>query len=103
MKGKLRKVTLVMTLLMIFNVLAQTAALAATGGASSGDFDTISTLLEDWTEGSLGKVVALGVFVVGGVASIVQRSLMYGAVGAGSAVAMAYGPDILTSIFTATI
>lgn len=76
-------------------------ATAAT--SASADFDTIVTLLKDWSEGSLGKVLALAMFIVGIAAGIVRQSVMAAVAGVAGALVLAYGPTIIDSIFTATI
>jgi len=82
-----------MAVLMASHVIAGT----------DSDFSSIVSLLSGWAEGSLGKTIALGTFAVGGAAAIVRQNLMFGAVGTGAAVAMAYGPGILTDMFSLVI
>ena len=79
---------------------------AAAGAASAGSdtaFDSIFTILNDWATGSLGKVIAIAMFIVGLGAGIVKQSVMAVVAGIGAAVVLAYGPGVIDSIFTATI
>ena len=75
-------------------------ALAGTGGT---EFSDIYTLLSGWAKGTLGKVIAIGVFLVGVTAGIVQQSLMAAAVGIGAALVMYFGPGVIENILTALV
>ena len=88
-----------------FLLLAASMSFAGSGGGGGSDttFESIQTMLQDWVEGSLGKVVALGAFGVGLVTAIVKQSLMFAVVGVGLAVAAYYGPTILLGLFSATL
>ncbi len=75
-------------------------ALAGTGGDS---FDTIWVTLTDWMQGTLGRVVAGSMVLVGIVAGIVRQSIMSFATGVGGGVGLYNTPTIIESIMTATI
>jgi len=94
------KITLIYVTGLIL-LLAVDAFAGSTNANSS--FSSIVSLLEGWATGSLGRTVALGTFVVGGITAIAKQSLMFGTVSTGGAVMMAYGPTILTGMFSATI
>ncbi len=90
----------------------QVIVLAAAAGAVSiamattstdTDFQAIVTLLKNWSTGTLGKTVALGMFVVGLAAGIMRQSIMAAVAGVGGAMAMSYGPGIIENIFGALI
>jgi len=93
-----------LTLIYLFGflLLFLTDALAGTTNPSSA-FSSIVGLLEGWATGSLGRTIALGTFVVGGITAIAKQSLMFGTVSTGGAIMMAYGPNILNSMFSATM
>lgn len=89
-------------------VAATTAALAPvaiTGAAVAGgggtEFGTLVTQLTDWLEGGLGQVIALGALAVGLGIGVVQQSVMAVVVGIAMAVAVFYGPGILTGVISA--
>ena len=75
------------------------------GAAHAGTdttFDTITTTVQGWAEGSLGKVLAIGSLVVGGGYAVATQSLRAAVTAVGLALTMAYGPGVLSGIFTAT-
>jgi conjugal transfer pilus assembly protein TraA len=76
-------------------------AMAGVGGST--EFDSIVTVLTNWSTGSLGKTIALGMFIVGLAAGIVDQSVIAVVVGVAGALALSYGPTVLTGIFTAVI
>lgn len=104
-KQAMEFITLQHITMFVFLLLAASMSFAGTGGGGGSDttFESIQTMLQNWVEGSLGKVVALGAFGVGLVTAIVKQSLMFVAVGVGLAVAAYYGPSILLGLFSATI
>lgn len=73
----------------------------AMAGADSS-FNSVVTMLRDWTEGSLGQLFAIGSFTTGLATTIMRGSLMPAVVGVGVAMAAAWGPGILTGMFSAT-
>lgn len=75
-------------------------ALAGTGGDS---FDSIWVTLTDWMQGTLGRVVAGSMVLVGIVSGIVRQSIMSFATGVGGGVGLYNTPTIIESIMTATI
>jgi len=81
-------------------MFAAQAALAGTGGDS---FDTIWVTLTDWMQGTLGRVVAGSMVLVGIVAGIVRQSIMSFATGVGGGVGLYNTPTIIESIMTATV
>lgn len=75
----------------------------ATGGtnAAADDFDSLVNLITGWLEGTLGKTIALASLAVGLGMGIIQQSIMAVVVGIGTAVAVSFGPGVLTSLFPA--
>ena len=73
----------------------------ATGGEDVfGDF---YQRLVEWTQGYIGRFVALLTFVIGGFASLITRSLFYVVIGVGTALIMYGGPGIIDSIMDVAI
>jgi len=83
-------------------MVAPVAVVAGTAVAGSGgtEFGAIVTQLTDWLEGGLGQVLALGALAVGLGIGIVQQSIMSVVVGIAMAIAVFYGPGVLTGIIT---
>jgi conjugal transfer pilus assembly protein TraA len=75
-------------------------AFAGTGG---GEFDDIWITMTDWVEGTLGRIIAAGIVIVGIVAGIVRQSLMAFAIGIGGGMGLYNTPTIIEEILTATL
>lgn len=87
--------------MLVLGVLcAVQLAVAGTGGDS---FDSIWVTLTDWMQGTLGRVVAGAMVLVGIVGGIVRQSIMSFATGVGGGVGLYNTPTIIESIMTATI
>ncbi len=70
-------------------------AMAGTGGT---EFDDIYNLLVGWTQGTLGKIIALGMFMVGLAAGIVNQSIVAVVIGIGGALALYYAPTVISNV-----
>ena len=89
-------------------VIATTAVLltvsspvfAGTGGT---EFTAAYDLLVGWSQGTLGKVIATGMFLVGLAAGIIKQSVASAVTGIGGAMVLSYGPGVIESVFTALI
>ena len=75
-------------------------AMAGTGGT---EFDDIYTLLVGWTQGTLGKIIALGMFMVGLSAGIVNQSIVAVVIGIGGALSLYYGPTVINGVVAALV
>lgn len=75
-------------------------AMAGTGGT---EFDDIYTLLVGWTQGTLGKIISLGMFLVGLSAGIVNQSIVSVVIGIGGALALYYGPNVINGVVAAVV
>ncbi len=89
-------------------LLVGVAAVAVAGAAlattsTDTDFSSVVTLLTNWSQGTLGRVIALSMFVVGIAAGIVRQSVMAAVAGIAGALVMNYGPTVIDSIFGALI
>ena len=76
------------------------AALAGTGGT---EFTDLYTTLQGWSQGYLGKTIALGAFIVGMGMGIARQSIMAIALGIGAGMAVQYAPTIIDSMVTAIL
>ena len=87
-------------------LLAAAGLVAVAGIAAAGSdttFDAIFTIMEGWATGSLGKVIAIAMFIVGLGAGIVKQSVMAVVAGIGAAIVLGYGPAVISSMFSATV
>jgi len=80
--------------------LIPVVAMAGTGGS---EFNEIWVTLTDWVEGTLGRIIAAGIVVVGIVAGIVRQSLMAFAIGIGGGMGLYNTPNIIEEIMSATL
>lgn len=78
-------------------------ALALAGGGGTGDFGDAYDQLVQWAEGDLGRVITVGLLVVGLAAGIVRQSVMAAVPAAGAGLALSVGPGIIDTIFGAAI
>ncbi|HOR33058.1 MAG TPA: TraA family conjugative transfer protein [Syntrophales bacterium] len=76
-------------------------ASAAWAGTGGDEFSTLYTTIEGWSQGYLGKLIAISSFITGMAIGIVRQSLMAIAVGVGSGMAVQYTPEILNTMVTA--
>lgn len=74
------------------------SAYAGTGGT---EFDSIWTTVKDWTQGTLGRIIAGSMILVGIIAGVIRQSLMAFAVGIGGGVGLYNSPTIIENIMTA--
>jgi conjugal transfer pilus assembly protein TraA len=89
-----------LTLALLGLALAPCIAQAGVGG---GEFDTIYTTLTDWAQGTLGRVIALGMILVGLGIGVIRQSIMGAIVGVAGGLALFNAPDIIDGIVGAVI
>ena len=75
------------------------AAMAGTGGS---EFSDVATLLEEWSQGVLGKILALGALIVGIAFGLVRQSVVAAVIGISMCVILYYGPTVIDGIMSAT-
>jgi len=93
---------IIKSLLTVLAVTGAGAALAgAVGGANAGDFQVTLTLLTDWTQGTLGQMIALAMVVVGVIGGIARQSLMAFVIGIGGGMGLSFAPAIIQNVFAA--
>lgn len=81
-------------------VVTPDTAFAGTGGAS---FEPVWNDLKEWMQGTLGRIIAAAIVVVGIIAGVARQSLMAFAIGLFGGFGLYYTPDVLENIVTATI
>lgn len=81
-------------------LVAGVAAFAGTGGQQQ--FGSLANQLTGWSQGSLGIVIAIAALLVGLSIGVVKQSLMAVVTGIGIAIALYYGPDVITGVLSAT-
>jgi conjugal transfer pilus assembly protein TraA len=89
-----------LALLLVLGFFAVSPAMAGSGGT---EFEDIYDLLMGWSQGTLGKVMAVGMFLVGIGMGIVRQSVTAAVTGVGGALVLNYGPTVIDNVFTALI
>ena len=81
-----------------------TAVYAGVGGTPPGgsEFDDIWTLIQGWSQGVLGRIIALGALIVGIAFGLVRQSVVAAVIGISMAIVLQYGPDVIEGIVTST-
>jgi len=84
-------------------LLVAATALPLWAASSSGPLSDVYTTLTDWSQGTVGKVIALGMILVGITAGIANQSLMAFAIGIGGGLGLYNAPTIIDTVFSATL
>ncbi|EQB97912.1 TraA family conjugative transfer protein [Photorhabdus temperata] len=87
-------------LMVVAFLLVPDHAHAGTGGTA---FDDVWVTLKDWTQGTLGRIVAGAMILVGVVGGIARQSLMAFAMGIGGGMGLYNSPTVVESIMSATL
>jgi len=92
--------------LVLFSLLA-TCLLMATSIAYAGgggmEFEDVWMEIKDWSQGTLGRIIAGAMILVGLVGGIVRQSLIALAIGIGGGLGVYNAPEIIESIVGATL
>lgn len=92
-----------MLLSLSFAALAAALPECAFAAGTDKDFQSLYDMLKNWSQGTLGRSIALMFLLVGLGVGVVRGSIM-GAVGCiAAAMALFIGPQIIDNIFTALI
>ena len=81
-------------------ILPMAAAQAGTGGT---EFDVFYDTIVDWAQGSLGKALALAMFLVGIGMGVVRGSVVAAVPAVAGALGLFVAPTIIDAIVTATL
>jgi len=93
-------ILLFLGLMLVAFLLAPEQAHAGTGGTA---FDEVWSTLKDWIQGTLGRIVAGAMILVGVIGGIARQSLMAFAIGIGGGMGMYNAPTVVESIMSATL
>ena len=90
--------------LAVAGLLLGGAAAVYAGGAATGgsEFSEIWDLIEGWSQGFLGRILALGALIVGIAFGLVRQSVIAAVVGIAMAIVLQYGPTVIEGIVTST-
>lgn len=85
-----------------FALMLAACVAAVYAGQGGTEFNDVYQLLEDWSTGTLGKIIALGALIVGIGFGLVRQSVIAAAVGIAMALVLNFGPTVISGILTAT-
>ncbi|WP_444679537.1 TraA family conjugative transfer protein [Halomonas sp. E19] len=97
-----RKGTII-SMAAVFGAAALVLSDASFAGTGGGEFDDVWYLLEEWTQGTLGRIITLAIILVGAVMGVVRQSLMTFAVGFAMGMGLYNAPLIIDAIVGATL
>lgn len=86
----------------VFAIIAMLAVPAMASTANT-DFDAVFTTLKDWVEGSLGRVLAIAMIVIGITMGVARQSILAFAIGIAAGLGLYTAPTIIESIVSVTI
>ncbi|WP_240452987.1 MULTISPECIES: TraA family conjugative transfer protein [Gammaproteobacteria] len=92
-------------LFVAFGLIALAVFLSSNAYAGSGgaEFDDVWSTLREWTEGTLGRIVAGAMILVGIIGGIARQSLMAFAMGVAGGMGLYNTPTIIETIMSATL
>lgn len=80
-----------------------TIAVPAMAGTAGTEFQALYNLVKGWSEGYLGRVLAIAAFLTGAIVGFAKSTAMPALVGIIFAVLFAIGPGIIDGIASAVI
>ena len=80
-----------------------TAAATASASAEGTEFQDLYNMLVGWSEGYLGKALAIAAFLTGAIVGFAKSTAMPALVGVVFAVVFSIGPGIIAGMMTAVI
>ena len=80
--------------------LVATSVLAGTGG---DEFSAVYDTLVEWSQGTLGRIIAIAMILVGLVAGVVRQSIMSFVMGLAGGMGLYNAPAVIEAVMTATI
>lgn len=92
-------------LFVAFGLIALAVFLSSNAYAGGGgaEFDDVWSTLREWTEGTLGRIVAGAMILVGIIGGIARQSLMAFAMGVAGGMGLYNTPTIIETIMSATL
>jgi conjugal transfer pilus assembly protein TraA len=79
------------------------AATAVSAGTTGTEFQQLHTTLTGWTEGFLGKALAIAAFLFGAGMGVAKQTVVPAILGVVFALVFTVGPNIINTMMTAVI
>ncbi len=86
--------------LVALSLIASDVALA---GDQGSEFDDVWNTLLGWAQGTLGKIIALSMMLVGIIAGVARQSIMAFAMGISAGLGLFYAPNVINGVVSATV
>ncbi len=93
----------VMTAMLIATLFAAIGIGAAVAGTGGTEFTAAYTTLTGWLSGDLGRLLAVGLLIVGLAMGIVRQSIVAAVPAIGAALVVNVAPTIIGAVVTATL
>lgn len=74
---------------------------SAMAGQGGDEFSSVYDTIVDWSQGTLGRIIALAMVLVGMVAGVVRQSIMAVVIGIAGGMALYNAPTVIEAIMTA--
>jgi conjugal transfer pilus assembly protein TraA len=98
-----KKIKSLMARVGVVSVVAAAASAPAVASTTNTDFDAVFLTLKDWTEGSLGRVLAISMILIGITMGVARQSIMAFAVGIAAGLGLYTAPTVIESVVSATL
>jgi len=89
--------------IVIVGMALALTATAASAGTTGTEFQDLHTLLTGWTQGFLGKALAIAAFLFGAGMGVAKQTVVPAILGIVFALVFSVGPSIINSMMTAVI
>ncbi len=96
-----KKTYMLFVLFLLFTMLVMVKTTYA--GAGGMEFEDVWITIKDWTQGTLGRVIAGSMILVGIIGGVARQSLMAFALGIGGGIGLYSSPNIVESIMSASL
>lgn len=90
----------IVTAAFLLTALVSAQAFAGAGGT---EFTTVYDSLSGWTNGTLGKTLAVASLLVGLGVGVIKQSVMAAVTGVSMALVAGFGPSVVDGVVTASI
>lgn len=102
-EGQLKRHKQILFFIALMAVMFLVAANTSHAGAGGLEFEEIWETLKDWTQGTLGRIIAGAMILIGIIGGIARQSLIAFALGIGGGIGLYNAPSIIESILSASL
>lgn len=88
---------------LTLGVLLALAAGMACAGTGGSEFDEVYDTIVEWMQGTLGRIIAITMILVGLVAGVVRQSIMAFVIGVAGGMGLYQAPSVIEAIMGAAM